>query len=128
MVHPLAPSLSSEPEVSALARCHAAISPLIYLTSAHVRNPGCRYVGVLVNRVQINLATPLAHSLGLGSPWADHLGRNVGDRRPGSRDSAAAVQGQSLATGPGTGSVSQSCMVAYASDIVIHLFTPTDRH
>lgn len=47
VVHPLAHSLSSELEVSALVRCHAAISPLFCLTSAHIRSPGCRYVNVL---------------------------------------------------------------------------------
>lgn len=61
----LASSLSSEPEVSALAHCHAAIRPFFRLPSAHIRNPGCRYAGVLVNYVRLNFAISLAFSLNL---------------------------------------------------------------
>ena len=43
-------SKNSELEVTALAHCHAAISPLFAVTSAHIRNPGCRYHDLLISR------------------------------------------------------------------------------
>ena len=70
----LAPSLSSEPEVSALAHCHAAISPLLRLTSAHIRNPGCRYADMLANYVRLDFAISLASSLNLWFTWQTSSG------------------------------------------------------
>ena len=42
-------SKTSDGEVTALARYHSALSCLFAVTSAHVRNPGCRRCGVPVS-------------------------------------------------------------------------------